>query len=67
MSLPRPQPRSFSKTPYFDRNKWVEGDVSHFVDHDQWDEAEAPELGLEVAEALGVREPGDPVGGGRRE
>ena len=42
----------------------VERDVAHFVDHEQRDEAEPAQLGLEAALALGIAEAGDPFGGG---
>ena len=43
----------------------VEGDVADFVDDDEGDEGEAAQLGLELALALCVAEPRDPLGGGR--
>ena len=43
----------------------VERDVADLVDDEQRDEAEAAQLGLEAALALGLGEPGDPLGRGR--
>jgi hypothetical protein len=43
----------------------VERDVPHPVDHEQRNERQPPELGVEVVVALGLGEAGDPLGGGR--
>ena len=43
----------------------VKRDVADLVDHDQRDERQPLELGLERALALGFRESGDPLGRGR--
>jgi hypothetical protein len=41
------------------------GDVADLVDDDQRDERQPTQLGFEAALALGLREPRDPLGGGR--
>ena len=47
---------------------WVERDVADFVDHEQRDERQPPQLGVERVAALGVGEAGDPFGrGGERD
>ena len=43
----------------------VERDVADLVDDEQRDERQALQLGLELALAFGLAEPGDPLGGGR--
>ena len=43
----------------------IERDVSDLVDHQQRDERQSSQLGFEVVLAFGLREPGDPFGGGR--
>jgi site-specific DNA recombinase len=45
----------------------VERDVAHLVDHQQRDEGEPPEFLVEAVLALGLGEPGDPLGGGLEE
>jgi hypothetical protein len=43
----------------------VERDVADLVDHDQRDQGQAFDLGLQAALAFGFGEPGDPLGRGR--
>jgi hypothetical protein len=43
----------------------IERDIADLVDHEQRDERQAPQLCVERIVALGLGEPGDPLGGGR--